>query len=332
MSTFYKVLVALGAIIVVLGFGFIIYKQHEIAERQIAIETQIVSQKELADNIMRSQNSYATKDDIEKFIKDNNVNLQAIQNDLDKLHASLTAANTITVNSRGQTMVSLPSSGTGIVNPVIDATDTYGYLKKAQLLNIHEDFSGTAVPIGQIGFSAWQQNPWNISILPREYKVTNVIGTDDNQRTYVYNKFSVKVEGKDYDVKISSAETKQEFPEAKWTWWNPRLFVGVDGGINISTTGLPVASNGSRVKGEFVPSLSLGIMSYGKFKNQPDFSVLQVGIGVGAVSQKPQLVVTPVAYNIGKHVPFINNTYLAPSLAVGIDGSISVMGGVRVGL
>jgi hypothetical protein len=330
MSLLNKILIFLGVAVVIFGLGFIIYKQNEISNRQLAIEAQMVGQKELADNIMRSQNGYATKDDIEKFIKNNNVNLQAIQDDLDKLHASLIAANTITVNSREQTITNLPSSGTGSVNVSPVTTDVYGYLKKTQLLNIHEDFNGTSVPIGQIGFSAWQPKPWDIKISPREYKVTNIIGTDDNQRVYVYNKFSVKVEGKDYDVKISAAETKQEFPEAKWSWWNPRLFVGVDGGVNIGTTALP--TNGSRVKGEFTPNLSLGIMSYGKFKNQPDFSVLQIGVGVGTVSQKPQLIVTPVAYNIGKHIPFVNNTYLAPSLAVGVDGSVSLMGGVRVGL
>lgn len=331
MSLSSKILLFLGTIIVLAGIGFIIYKQHEIDARQTAIETQMVSQKELADNIMRSQNTYATKDDIDKFIKDNNVNLQAIQSDLSKLHATLIAANVITVNSRGQVQSNLPSSGIGTVNTTLTTVDTYGYLNKTQLLNLHEDFSGTSVPFGQVGFSAWQQDPWNINVSPRQYKVTNVIGTDDNQRTYVYNKFIVNVEGKDYDVKISSTETKQEFPEAKWTWWNPRLFVGVDGGININTTGLSVDVS-SRIKGEFVPSLSLGIMSYGMYKNQPDLSVIQIGVGVGAVSQKPQLVFTPVAYNIGKHVPFIINTYVAPSLAVGIDGSVSVMVGVRVGL
>jgi galactitol-specific phosphotransferase system IIB component len=330
MSLLSKILICLGSILVILGLGFIIYKQNEISNRQIAIEAQIVSQKELADNIMRSQHSYATKDDIEKFIKTNNVNLQAIQKDLDKLHANLTAANTIVVTSSGQKIASLPSSGTGVINPIPNTKDTYEYLKKSQLLNIHEDFNGVAVPIGQVGFSAWQPSPWNINILPREYKITNVIGVDDNQRTYVYNKFSVKVDDKNYDVKISSAETKQEYPEAKWSWWNPRLFIGVDGGINIDTTTL--ATNTSRIKGEFIPSISLGIMSYGKFKNQPDFSVLQVGVGIGAISQKPQIVVTPAAYNIGKHIPFINNTYLAPSMAVGIDGSVSIMGGVKVGL
>jgi len=321
MSLSTKILIALGVILVILGLGFIIYKQNEISTRQQAIETQIIRQKELADNIMRSQSGYATKDDIEKFIKDNGVNLKAIQDDLNKLHASISAANTVVVMSSGQTAGNLPSSSTGVVNPTPTTVDTYGYLKNAQLLNLHEDFSGTPVPIGQVGFSAWQQNPWNINISPRAYKVTNVIGTDDNQRTYVYNKFIVTVDNKDYEVKIAKAETKQEYPTAKWSWWNPRLFIGADGGITVS-----------KVKGEFTPSLNLGIMSYGQYKTSPDFSVLQVGVGIGVVSQRPQFILTPAAYNIGKHIPLMNNTYIAPSVQVGTDGSVSIMAGLRVGL
>jgi len=321
MSLSTKILIALGAILVILGLGFIIYKQNEISTRQQAIETQIVQQKELANNIMRSQSGYATKNDIEKFVKDNGINLKAIQDDLSKLHASISAANTVVVMSSGQVVGNLPSSSTGAVNPTPTTIDTYGYLKNAQLLNLHEDFSGTPVPIGQVGFSAWQQNPWNINVSPRAYKVTNVIGTDDNQRTYVYNKFVVTVDNKDYEVKIAKAETKQEYPTAKWSWWNPRLFIAADGGVNVS-----------KVKGEFTPSLNLGIMSYGQYKTSPDFSVLQVGVGVGVVSQRPQFILTPGAYNIGKHIPLMNNTYIAPSVSVSTDGSFSVMAGLRVGL
>lgn len=304
------------------GLGFIIYKQNEISNRQLAIESQIVKQKELSDNIMRSQNEYATKDDIEKFIKNNGVNLKVVQDDLNKLHADLIAANVVTVHSVGQTLGNIPSTKVGPSNPnQISVSDTYGYLQKTQLLDVNENFNGINVPVGQVGFSAWQPAPWNINILPREYKVTNVIGTDDNQRTYVYNKFAIKVDNKDYEIKIKTAETKQEFPTAKWSWWNPRLFVGVDGGVNIN-----------QVTGEFTPSLDVGVMSYGKYKNQPDFSVLQVGLGFGTISKKLQIVVTPIAYNIGKHIPLMNNTYLAPSLHIGTNGNFSLMAGIRVGL
>lgn len=327
-----KILIILGSILTVGMLSFIIYKQLEISNRQQAIESQVVLQKELVGNIMRSQNSYATKDDINQLIKDNGLSLKAIQDDLSKLHAEITAVNAIVVSSNGQHGTNLPSTGTGPSNPnPIDpvckdgtpcpTSDPFEYQKKTQQLSLHEEFGSTKVPFGTIGFSAWQKAPWSVDILPREYHVTNVVGTDENQRTYFYNKFSVKVDGKTYDVKISSAQTKQEYPEAKWSFMNPRLFAGIDGGFNISQN-----------KAEFTPSASVSIISYGRFKAQPDFSVLQVGIGYGTVSRKPQLVITPFSYNIGKHIPLMNNTYIGPSLQAGTDGSVSAMIGLRVGL
>jgi len=324
MSLFTKILITLGAILTIGALSFIIYKQNEIANRQIAIEAQVVAQKDLIDGITRSSNTYATKDDIDKFIAANNVNLKAIQDDLDKLNASVTAVNAIIVSSSGQHQTNVPTTSTGPDNPnPVDPKnqDPYGYQAHQENLDLSEDFSGTRVPIGSVGFSAWQKSPWTINVLPREYHVTTVVGTDENQRTYFYNKFGVKVNNKEYDVKIATAETKQEYPTAKWSWWNPRLFIGADAGINVN-----------QVKGEFAPSLNIGIMSYGQYKTQPDFSVLQVGVGVGLVSQKPQFSVTPFAYNVGKHIPLMNNLYVGPSLHVNTDGDISVMAGVRVGM
>lgn len=321
MSILNKILIFLGIIVVISSLGFIIYKQHEISERQLTIESQVVKQKELKDNIIRSENSYATKEDIEKLIKSNGLNLKVIQDDLDKLDANISSVNTVTANSVGRKENNIPSSEVGSPNPNPSNEDTYGYLKATQLLNLDESFGNIKVPIGKVGFSAWQKDPWNISLLPREYQLTSVIGTDENQRQYVYNKFTVKVDNKKYEVKISSAEIKQEYPKAKWSWWNPRLFIGIDGGININ-----------QVEGEFTPNLNIGIMSYGQFKNQPDFSVLQVGAGYGAVSQRLQFVITPIAYNIGKHIPLMDNAYVSPSLQINTDGNISIMAGLRVGL
>jgi hypothetical protein len=322
MTFLTKILLSIGGIVVVVALAFIVYTQHQISTRQLAIETQLVNQKDLIDNITRSQSEYASRSDIEKFIKDNNVNLKAIQDDLSKLEASLTSVNIVTVHSSGQINNNVPSTGTGTTNPdPVTISDPFGYLSKTQLLSLSEKFNNTSVPIGAVGFSAWQPAPWSIDIAPRTYKVINVVGTDENQRMYVYNKFTVQVNNKSYDLKIDTAETKQEFPEAKWSFWNPRLFLGVDGGISIQ-----------KVKGEITPNIGIGIMSYGKYKNQPDFSVLQVGVGYGTVSKSLQFNIMPAAYNVGKHLPLMNNAYIGPSIHIDTVGNVSVMASVRVGL
>lgn len=327
MTLLNKILIFAGVIILIGLFGFTIYKLNEISNRQVAIETKIVAQKELVEGIMRSQNQYATKDDINKFIKDNGVNLKAIKEDLDNLHAEISSVNVILVNSAGQRGTNIPSTGGGVTNPNPvnpNDPDPFGYMKKEQLLSLNEKFADVNVPFGKVGFSAWQEKPWSINILPRQYKVINVVGTDENQRNYFYNKFSVNVDNKDYDIKISTAETKQEFPEAKFSFWNPRLFLTAGGGISLTQAPIQGSAN---------LGVTLGIMSYGKFKTTPDISVLQIGLGYETGSQRPAAILNPVSFNIGKLLPngLANNTFVGPSLQVDTAGNVITGGNLSLG-
>lgn len=323
MSLTTKILIWVGAVLVIGTLGFIVYKQFEISARQQAIETSVVAQKQLVDGIVRSQSTWSTKSDVDKLIKDNGINLAAIQDDLSKLDAKVSSINVAVAVSNGQHAVGVPTTPGTIVNPnPVDPAnpDPFGYMTRQQQLGLNEDFGTVKVPIGTVGFSAFQKDPWNYDIKAREYHLNTVVGTDENQRQYYYNKFVVKVDGKDYEVPIKTATTSQVYPTAKFSWWNPRLFLGVDGGFT------------TKAKPEFTPSLNLGIMSYGRYKTQPDLSILELGVGYGALSKKAQLVVTPITYNVGKHIPFMNNLYIGPSLGIGADGSFSFMGGIRVAL
>jgi hypothetical protein len=323
MPLYVKILIIFGSMVTLGLLSFIVYQQIQISHRQDSIEQNVIAQKQLVDGIVRSQASWTTKEDMDKFIKDNGVNLKAIQDDLSKLHADVVAANTISAHSNGQHQTDVPSTGTGPTNPNPPSPDKdpFGYQTRQQTLTLNEDFGTLKVPVGQVGFSAWKATPWDITINPREYNVTNVVGTDENRRLYFYNKFTVKTNDKTYEIPITTAQTVQEVPTAKFSLWNPRLFLGVDAGVNIT-----------QFKGEVTPNVSLGIMSYGQYKKQPDFSILEVGAGVGTISQKGQVSVTPFTYNIGKSIPLMNNLYIGPSLHIGFNGDISVMGGIRVGL
>ncbi len=323
--TLIKILVAIGAIALFGTLAFVIYNQVQLRHQQDAIQTQLVEQRQLVDGIVRSQNQYATKDDVEKFAKDNGINLGAIKDDLEKLHAEVTAVNVAIATSQGQHGTNIHTTPGPIVNPnPVDPKnpDPYGYMKQQQTLALNEDFGTVKVPFGTVGFSAWQKDPWNYDINPRQYNLDTVVGTDENQRQYFYNRFTVATGGKTYEIPIKTATTKQEYPTAKWSWWNPRLLMGLDGGVNITN-----------VKGEFTPHVGVGIMSYGQYKTTPDFSILEVGLGYGTVNKTAQVVVTPVAYNIGKNLfsPLMNNTYIGPSLSIGTDGSIGAGAGIRVG-
>ena len=308
--------------------SFIVYKQIEIGNRQQAIEKQIVAQKELADNIMRSMSQYATKGDIEKFAKDQNVNLEAIKKDLDSLNASVTAINEVVVVSRGQSKTGVGSTSTNPnpnPRPIDPANpDPFGYQKDRQELALSEQFENVNVPFGKVGFSAWEKSPWDYTVYPRQYNLTNVIGTDENQRHYVYNKFAVKVGEKNYDIKINQAQTLEEYPEAKFSWWNPKLHLTIGGGLGVSS--LPI-------KGDAAIGVTIGIMSYGKYKTNPDLSILEVGAGFQFGSERPAVIINPINYNIGKLLPgnIANNTYMGPQMQITTEGSVLLGAGIGLG-
>lgn len=328
-STLTKILITIGAVLFMGTLGYIIYNQERIKTQQLALQSQIVEQKQLVDGIVRSQNQYATKDDVEKFAKDNDVNLQAIKDDLAKLNAEVTAVNVVVANSQSQHGVNIPSTGTGPSNPnpVTPGTcqdgkcpnpDPYGYTQKQQNIALTEKFGTTEVPIGTVGFSAWQPSPWNFEIKGREYKVDTVVGTDENQREYFYNKFSVGVDGKTYEIPIKTATTKQVIPEAKISWWNPMVFLTAGGSVN--TTGTPAW-------GDFNIGATFGFISWGRYKTNPTLSIMQVGIGANVVDKQPAVIINPINFNLGTVIPFIHNTYIGPSIQLDFPQFRFMVGG-----
>lgn len=328
MSLYTKIIIGIVSLLVICTLGFIVFKQMEISNRQIAIQTQMLEQKELVDGIVRSQNSWATRDDVEKFVKDNNINLEAIKEDLDKLQAEITAVNIAVAKSSGQHGTNIPTTPGPGTNPnPVDPTDPdpFGYMKKQQTLVLNEHFGNNKVPIGSVGFSAWQKEPWNIDIKEREYHLATVVGTDENKRNYFYNKFTIKTNGKEYEVPITSATTKQVYPEAKWSWWNPKLFLTAGGGINVT--------NIAPVNGTFNAGATFGFMSWGKYNQTPDISVLQTGIGYSSNENEFAVIVNPIAFNIGNAIEtdVLKNTYIGPSMQITHTGQIFAGANISLG-
>jgi hypothetical protein len=327
-----KFLITVGMIITIGTLALIVYKQHQILAQQTAIQTQIVAQQTLVDGIVRSQSQYATKDDIQQFAKSNDINIQAIQDNLNTLNAKLIAINVVHANSTAQTQTNVASTGTGghnptpatgatCVNGTCPSQDPFGYQATQQNLALNEDFGKLQVPFGTVGFSAWQQKPWSTNIVPRAYNIDTVIGADTNQRTYVYNKLNIVVDNKTYEIPVTGT-TKQVYPIATFSWWNPRLIMGLDGVWNIS-----------HMNADISPSISVGIMSWGQYKTNPDFSILELGLGYEAINKTASVVITPFAYNIGKKIlgNFAPNTYIGPSLQIGTNGSLGAAAGLRIG-
>lgn len=321
-------LVALTAVLLCV-IGFLLYKQASYAHQMTELSSSLTEQKQLLDNISRSQSQYASKDDIAAFAKSQNIALDVITNDLSSLGAKVEAINGITVISQGQTAGNLSSTTTiprtDTPSPQDAVNNPYGYLTNAQRLSLNEDFTDKSqVPIGTVGFSAWKDKPWDIQILPRHYSITSVLGVDANGKHYNYNKFSIIVNDKPYDVKIDDNKFLEEAPSSTFSWWNPHLFLTAGGGMQFVTP----------VEGTVNGGATVGVMSYGQFKSNPSISILQVGVGYQTQSRRPAAVLNPIQFNMGKLLTggFIDNTYLGPSLQMDSAGKMAAGINLSVGL
>lgn len=335
MSLSTKILIIVGTIISLCIASLIVYKQFEISAQQNAIQTEMVKQKELQNGIIRSLNEYATKKDIEQFAKNNNISLKTITEDMNRLDAEIKAINIVTANSKTPPQTNMRSTSTGAKNPnpqiptvncngkVIPCPDQFGYLKATQNYRLYERFGEVKVPIGTASFSAWREAPWDEVVSPRQYKVSNVVGVDENQRQYFYNKFSVTTEGKTYDIKIDSAETKQEYPMAKFNWFNPRVFL---------TSGISL--NVSQIKPSFNAGVTANFISYGKYKKTPTINFMQIGAGYQSQTNEFAVIINPVNFNIGDlaSLKIISNTYVGPTAQITSSGKTFIGANVSVGL
>lgn len=331
MSLSSKILLFIFAILTVLTCGFIVYKQMENAKQLANIQTSLLAQKQLVDNISRAQAQYATKDDINNFAQQHDIDLNAIRQDLATLNAQVSAIGNFTVASNSQNATNISSTSTS-PNPTPSKTgpDPYGYLKNTQNLDINEQFTSADkkntidVPFGTASFSAWKDKPWSLNVPQRKYSVTSVLGTDPNGRNYSYSKFAIIANGKTYDVAIDENKFLQEYPTAKFTLINPKLFLGLGGSVDFTAP----------PRGEMTPDISVSIASYGKTTTSPDMVFIQPGIGYGVISKTPQVTLSPIQFNIGKVISptLMNNTYLGPTIQVGTDGAVSAGAAIKVGL
>jgi hypothetical protein len=298
-----------------------VYSHFELKAQNAALQQNMIEFKQLADGIARSQSQFATKDDVAKFASDNQINIQAIQDDMTKLGATMSSVNVAKATSQAQVVSNVASTSTGTTNTT-NAPEIATLNQAEQKLQLNEKFGTLSVPIGSVGFSSWQSSPWSINLPQRTYNIDTVIGITEKQQNVVYNKLTISVDGKGYQIPISSSKTETVYPAAKLTLWNPRILMGLDVGVNLN-----------HLQPELSPSINLGIASYGQYLVNPDWSFLEIGASWQAVNGRPALMITPFAWNIGKHFfsPLMENTYVGPSISWASDGTITTSAGIRVG-
>lgn len=333
--------IVITVIALLVGIFLVIFYEIKAANDQKAILDSLVEMKQLPDGTTRSSAQYVTKEDLEEFGKKHDLSLEEIKKDLASLGAQLKAINVAIVQTPGYSGHDLPSTGTHPRPPsdpnipespgtpcpadgICPNVDPFGYLANTQIFDLVEPFNqNLGVPFGVTSFKAWQVKPWDLTIYPREYKVSTTIGTRPDGQHIVHNKVQITTQGKTYTVPISSAELVEQVPESQF-FVNPRVYLGVGTGATV----YPIPGF------EFVPGLSVSIFSHGTSKKieDTDWSFLGLGIGVGVESKLPVFTLAPVSYNIGKHIPLLTNLHVGPSVGADIHGNFTVMAEVKVGL
>jgi hypothetical protein len=319
-----KLLIILGTLAVIATLGYIIKYQHDIIKKQEDIQKSLVEMKKLPGNVTRAEAEYVTSKDIDALAKNLNLKIDPIRDDLSKLNADVKGIQVISVVSTGGKQSNIPSTSTeNRENPPINTnpiTDPYNYQKNTQVLQLEEPFSDKKVPIGQVKFSAWRDKPWDLEINKRTYTIINVLGQDENGRHYVYNKFSINTNNKQYDLDIQNAKFVEEYPESKFRF-SPRLYLGLDAGTYLKAPEF-----------EFIPNLQLSLFSNGKTKVNPEWTFLGIGAGYEVRSDRFTFMISPINYNIGQYIPFTKNIYIGPSVSFDTNANFAILGGIRIGL
>jgi len=315
-----------GVILLVIAvLAFIVKVQYDTIDRLKKIETSVVESKELSNKVLRAQSEYATNKDLKKLITDQGFDIGELKKDLRKLGGEVKGVHTVQVVTPGFVGTDLATTEEGDKNPNPPKSgepleDKYGYFDRTQWYQLNEPFAdSTSVPIGKAGFSAWKEKPWSVEVLPRSYGSATVLGQDEDGRHYAYSKFYIEVEGKKYDVPVSDAKIVEKYPSPK-LYFNPRLYLGIDGGLMVSPP----------IKGEVTPNVGLSFFSYGKTKATPDFSFLTLGLGYATQSRAMVLLLAPVNYNVGRPLPLIDNFHIGPSVSLDVNGNVGLYIGGRV--
>ncbi len=344
MSTKTKVIIAIVVALILGVLLFWIQKQKDELAELKAKNSALVDQKDLDDGTVRNSRSIATKDDIERLIKESGIDFKLVKKDLKELGSDLKGVQSIVVKSQGWSASNVNSTssetgtntdGTPVTPPVVTCSDgqtiacpdEFGFLTKRQELALSEHFGDTNVPIGIVGFSSWQPSPWDATIYPREYSVTNVVSVDKDGRSNYHTQVNITSNGEEVIVPVEKAQYIEKFPKASFMF-NPRLYFGVDAGIMAARiSGTPVDS-----VPEVTPNLHVALFSHGKTKLDIDWTFLGLGVGYETQNQSVGFLVSPVNYNIGKPLPLVENIFLGPTIGLDVKGQVSVMLGLRVGL
>lgn len=320
-----RYVLALSMLVLVL-IGALVFQHRKLGEQQIRIDGLL---RQLSDGTTAIPTTVSSPEALATAAAAAGIDIKNVQKDADKSGSTVRGATTATSKTPGKKETGLgsteekPRQDPPPMPPAsAQCPEQSPYMRKAQTFALDEPLANkTAIPWGKTTFEAWKTKPWSIEVFPRAYQAGTVVATNEEGIVSAYSKLRVEVEGKTYDLPITNAGTTSTLPPSRFRF-NPSLFLGATMGAIVR----PFFS------AEFAPAIQFGLLSYGPTKLAPDYAFLLFGAGYASLQKEPIVTFSPVTVNLGTLLPVVDNVHLAPTVGLGLDGSILILAGVHAKL
>lgn len=331
-----KTILAVAAFVVVLaalaGCGYFL---KELFDENTRLRSEVVQFKALTETLVRSSTKWATKEDVDKRMKEllSKEDLKAVKDDLKELGSSLTAVGRTVGSIRRKVSELEKSDREGPPNQDVvkcddgRLIDVHGYTKAPQIKELED---GNKAPVAKAEFNAAKAKPWKYEVYERTYHLTTVVGKKDSGQLTFHHVLEYGVPGKSdktFPVKLATSEYLQIPRSRQMFWWTPALDVGVFAGGRVFGIGDDPGDIFS-----FGADLGFSFSSYGRTKADSLLRLFRLGAGYDAQKGTAHFSFSPVQVNVGDPLPLLTNFWLWPYVGLDTKGALNVGGSVGLRL
>ena len=196
------------------------------------------------------------------------------------------------------------------------------YIDKEKMSRSYDDIEitrtmadGKQMPTGWVKYHpAFEgEDPYTVFNYPIEY-YTTIIKSEKEDGTFAYsvdayaeNNYVKKVRGQKFPIHIKDVRFEERKIKEKKFRFNPRL--ALSGAINDKN---------------MFPMLNASFWSYGRTTRDMDwrFGILGVGVYGNDGTTYGAFAVSPFEYNLGNHVPYIDNFFVGPTVNFNTAGDV----------
>jgi len=275
----------------------------------------------LTETLQRASSSKVDSErELLSLAEDNQIDISLIQRDLRSLGAKLEAIAVTTTGTKTLQKTKRPSDESTprpdlpTDPPVLckedgRPIDVHGYTLRSESIYL-EDSLG--MKVGKASFLANQATPWSTRTYGLQYKIVNAISKGPRDSLHLHTELFIENPeahpGASFAIPGISSSLVQVKRRPSFSWRDPRLTLGIGGGIGVHPT----------FQGTAQAYLGFSFLSYGSFR------FLALSGGFDFINNTAIFSLAPFSYNIGDPLPLLSDLWLSPAVGVDHTGEISV--------